>query len=95
MADIGNFENPIFDIDLKFTIFALEKNRYPILGFNFRYWLAKNPIFKTGKKLILDTQEFENPMPDTGPPPLLGPYKYCGGQCPCSFTIFASRIFFC
>ena len=49
IPDIGDFENPIFDIDLKFAIFALEKIDIRYWIFNFRYWLAENPIFKTGQ----------------------------------------------
>ena len=37
IPDIGDFENPIFDIDLKFAIFALEK-------IDIRYWVS---IFDT------------------------------------------------
>ena len=38
IPDIGDFENPIFDIDLKFSIFALGK-------FDIRYWVS---IFDIG-----------------------------------------------
>ena len=52
---------------------CFRKKWYPILGFNFRYWLAKNPIFKTGKKSILDTKNLKIRCPILDPPPFWGP----------------------
>ena len=73
IPDIGDFENPIFDIDHKFAIFALEKFDF---RYYFRYWLAKNPIFKTGIKRyrILKNMKIRYQILDLPPPPFRGLY---------------------
>ena len=72
IPDIGDFENPIFDIDLKCPIFALEKSDIWYWVFNFRHWLSKYPIFKTGKNRY---GIFRN-LKITGPPSPSGAYIF-------------------